>query len=114
MGLAGSSSNIGRWNFPASPTYTAAPNDNGNALSSYNTAAGLTVTLPSTTAIVGGWTMGFTTDNGKPLTVQVNGVAGGSILEPAGGGTSVASVTLPRHRITSSYSFALMGIISGL
>lgn len=39
--------------------------------------------------------MGFTTDNGKPLTVQVNGVAGGSILEPAGGGTSVASVTLP-------------------
>ena len=95
VGLAGSSSNIDRWNFPASPTYTAAPNDNGNGLSSYNTAAGLTVTLPSTNAIVGGWTMGFTTDNGKPLTVQVNGVAGGSILEPAGGGTSVASVTLP-------------------
>ena len=38
--------------------------------------------------------MGFTTDNGKPLSVQVNGVSGGSILEPARGGTPVSSVAL--------------------
>ena len=92
--MAGSTPDINRWNFPAAASYAAAQSDNGNALSSYNTAAGLTVTLPSTTAIGPGWTMGFATDNGKPLSVQVNGVSGGSILEPAQGGISAASLAL--------------------
>jgi hypothetical protein len=94
IGMAGSTPDINRWSFPSAATYTAAQGDNGNALSSYNTSAGLTVSLPSTTTIGPGWTMGFATDNGKPLSVQVNGVSGGSILEPARGGASATSITL--------------------
>jgi Pectate lyase superfamily protein len=94
IGMVGSTPDINRWNFPTAASYTAAQSDNGNALSSYNTAAGLTVTLPSTTAISPGWTMGFATDNGKSMSVQVNGVSGGSILEPSRGGTSASSITL--------------------
>lgn len=94
IGMAGSTPDVNRWNFPTAATYAAGQSDNGNALSSYNTAAGLTVTLPSTTAIGAGWTMGFATDNGKPLNVQVNGTSGGSILEPVQGGTSATSITL--------------------
>jgi hypothetical protein len=94
IGMAGSTPDINRWNFPTAAAYTAVQSDSGNALSSYNTAAGLTVTLPSTSAIGSGWTMGFATDNGKSITVQVNAVSGGSILEPARGGVSAASVTL--------------------
>ncbi|HEV2100541.1 MAG TPA: glycosyl hydrolase family 28-related protein [Stellaceae bacterium] len=94
IGMAGSTPDINRWDFPNAATYTAAQGDNGNALSSYNTSSGLTVSLPSTTTIGPGWTMGFATDNGKPLSVQVNGVSGGSILEPARGGTSASSITL--------------------
>ncbi|MGH7030272.1 MAG: hypothetical protein ACREEZ_07585, partial [Stellaceae bacterium] len=94
IGLAGSTPDINRWSYPSAATYAAGQSDNGNALSSYNTAAGLTITLPSTTAIGAGWTMGFATDNGKPLNVQVNGVSGGSILEPARGGASAASIAL--------------------
>jgi Pectate lyase superfamily protein len=94
IGMSGAASDLNRWSFPSTPTYVAGMNDNGNALSSYNTPSGLTVTLPPTTAIGPGWTMGFTTDAGKTLTVQVNGASGGSILEPAGGGTSASSITL--------------------
>src|SRR5262249_32945211 len=64
--------------FPAVSSYAAAAGDCGTTLSSYNTPiAGLTATLPSGAAIAAGWTMGFATDNGKALTVQVNGVSGG-------------------------------------
>jgi hypothetical protein len=94
IGMVGSTPDINRWNFPISATYVAGQSDNGNALSSYNTSAGLTVTLPTTTAITPGWTMGFATDNGKPMSVQVNGASGGAILEPARGGTSASSITL--------------------
>lgn len=94
IGMSGSTPDINRWNFPAAATYVAAQSDNGNALSSFNTSAGLTVTLPSATTIAPGWTMGFATDAGKPLTVQVNGVSGGSILEPARGGNSASSISL--------------------
>ena len=94
IGIAGSTPDIDRWSFPTVAAYTAAQSDNGNALSSYNTTAGLTVTLPPTTAIGPGWSMGFATDNGKSLTIQVNGVSGGSILEPAQGGISASSISL--------------------
>ena len=38
----------GNWLYPASPGYAATLADNGTVLSSFNTADGLTVTLPST------------------------------------------------------------------
>ncbi|HEY1794910.1 MAG TPA: hypothetical protein VGG57_02200, partial [Stellaceae bacterium] len=46
----------------------------------------LTVTLPSVSAISAGWSMGFVTDSGKALTVQVNGSGGGQILVPGSRG----------------------------
>jgi hypothetical protein len=94
MGMTGAAFALNRWNFPSAATYAAGPSDSGNALSSYNTSSGLTVTLPSTTAIPAGWIMGFVSDNGMPLTVQVNPTAGGAILEPARGGTSATSIAL--------------------
>jgi hypothetical protein len=94
IGMSGSAPDINRWNFPSAATYVAGPGDNGNALSSYNTSAGLTITLPSTTTIDTGWTMGYTTDAGKPLSVQVNAVSGGAILEPAQGGNAASSIAL--------------------
>jgi hypothetical protein len=40
------------------------------------------VTLPSVTALPANWSMGFATDNGKSLTIHVNGTSGGQILMP--------------------------------
>jgi hypothetical protein len=95
IGIAGNVTGVNRWNFPAVGTYTASQADNGNALSSYNTpTTSLIVTLPSTTSIGIGWIMGFATDNGKTMTVQVNGGAGEKILVPSAGGTSSNSITL--------------------
>ncbi|MGH7054843.1 MAG: hypothetical protein ACREFA_13640 [Stellaceae bacterium] len=105
VGLTGSSEGTNRWNFPTAATYQAGPSDNGNALSSYNTAAGLTVTLPETTAIGPGWSIGLASDNGQPMTVEVNGTSGGKILEPARGGTSVTTMTLAAEQ---NYEFALL------
>jgi hypothetical protein len=103
IGVTGNAPGVNRWNFPSAATYAASQTDNGNALSSYNTAAGLTVTLPSTTAIQMGWTLGLATDNGKSLTVQTNSVSGGAILEPARGGASVTAMTLASGQ---NYEFA--------
>jgi Pectate lyase superfamily protein len=95
IGITGNAPGVNRWSFPAVSTYAAAQSDNGNAVSSYNTpAAALTVTLPATNSIGTGWIMGFATDNGKTMTVQVNGGAGEKILVPAAGGTSSNSITL--------------------
>ena len=96
MGVIGNAPGINRWSFPAVGTYSASQSDSGNAVSSYNTpTSSLTVALPPTTSIGAGWMMGFATDNGKTMTVQVNGVSGGSILYPAGAtGTAGTSVTL--------------------
>lgn len=96
IGITGGAAGINRWNFPAVSNYAASQRDSGNALSSYNSPAGaLTVTLPATNAIGDGWMMGFATDNGKAMTVQVNGSAGERILYPAGAtGTAAETVTL--------------------
>jgi hypothetical protein len=96
MGISGNAPGINRWSFPAVGTYAASQSDIGNALSSYNApTSSLTVTLPPTTAISSGWTMGFAADNGKTMTVQVNGTSGGHILYPAGAtGSAGNSVTL--------------------
>jgi hypothetical protein len=103
IGMSGNAPGINRWSFPAVATYQAGASDNGDALSSYNTTAGLTVTLPSTTAIGMGWTLGLATDNGKPLTIETNATSGGAILEPARGGISATSMTLAAGQ---NYEFA--------
>jgi len=95
IGISGNAPGINRWSFPAVGTYAASQSDNGNAVSNYNTpASSLIVTLPSTASIGTGWIMGFATDNGKTMTIQVNGAAGGKILVPADGGVSSNSITL--------------------
>jgi hypothetical protein len=63
------------------------------------------VTLPATTSIGTGWIMGFATDNGKTMTVQVNGAAGEKILVPTGGGTSSNSISLA---VGQNYEFAAL------
>jgi hypothetical protein len=72
----------GNWLYPSTSGYAAQLGDNGNVLSSLNTTAGLTVTLPPTTNLPSGWSMGFATDQGRSLKVQVNGTSGGHILYP--------------------------------
>ena len=84
----------GNWLYPSSPGYAAQLGDNGNVVSSYNAASGLTVTLPSTTGLPSGWSMGFATDQGKSLTVQVNGASGGDILYPLVNAAAQTSLSL--------------------
>jgi hypothetical protein len=84
----------GNWLYPSSAGYAATLGDNGNVVSSFNTSAGLTVTLPSTTALPAGWSMGFATDDGKSLAVQVNATNGGKILYPLANHTENATLTL--------------------
>src|SRR5262249_42986329 len=76
------------WLFPSTPGYAATLGDNGNILSSYNTTSGLAVTLPATTALPRGWSMGFATDNAKSLSIQVNAMSGGHIVWPGSGSTA--------------------------
>ncbi|MFZ2005101.1 MAG: glycosyl hydrolase family 28-related protein, partial [Stellaceae bacterium] len=82
------------WLYPSTSGYAAQLGDNGNVVSSYNTSAGLTVTLPSTTGLPSGWSMGFATDQGKGLKVQVNGTSGGHILYPLANAMAQTSLTL--------------------
>jgi hypothetical protein len=106
IGISGNAPGINRWSFPAVSSYAAALSDNGNAVSSYNTpTSALTVSLPATTAIGTGWTMGFANDNGKTMTVQVNGAAGEKILVPEGGGTASSSLTVA---VGQNYEFAAL------
>ena len=84
----------GNWLYPSSSGYAAQLGDNGNVVSSYSTSAGLTVTLPPTTDLPSGWSMGFATDQDKSLTVQVNGTSGGHILYPLVNASGQTSLTL--------------------
>lgn len=94
------------WIFPAGSGYAAELADNGNILSSYNSVAGLTVTLPSTSVLPKGWSMGFATDNNKSLTVQLNAVAGGRIVWP-GSGSSQTSATMAKTS-QGAYEFMVL------
>jgi hypothetical protein len=106
IGISGNAPGINRWTFPAVATYAASQSDNGNAVSSYNTpTSSLTVTLPSTMSIGTGWMMGFASDNGKTMTVQVDGGAGEKILVPQGGGAASGSITLAAGQ---NYEFAAL------
>lgn len=88
----------GNWLYPSSSGYAATLADNGNVLSSFNTVSGLTVTLPPTTALSSGWSIGFATDDGKGATVEVNGTSGGQILYPKTLAAGVSSVSLAGNR----------------
>jgi hypothetical protein len=84
----------GNWLYPSTSGYAAQLGDNGNVVSSYNTASGLTVTLPPTTNLPSGWSMGFATDQGKGLIVNVNGTSGGHILYPLANAAGQTSLKL--------------------
>ncbi len=88
----------GNWLYPSTSGYAAQLGDNGNVVSSYNTTAGLTVTLPPTTGLPSGWSMGFATDQGKSLKVQVNGTSGGHILYPLIAAAGQNSLTLAGYQ----------------
>ncbi len=68
-------------------------------------APALTVTLPATTTIAQGWTIGVATDNAKTMTVQVNGSGGEKILVP---GTLGAQTALTLASNTSGYELAIL------
>ncbi|HZK91154.1 MAG TPA: hypothetical protein VFC56_13495 [Stellaceae bacterium] len=84
----------GNWVYPSTSGYAAQLGDNGNVVSSFNTTSGLTVTLPPTSNLPSGWSMGFATDQGKSLKVQVNGTGGGHILYPLVTAAAQTSLTL--------------------
>src|SRR5262249_29518835 len=89
IGMTGAAG-ISHWSFPAVSTYAATGADNGNVISSANSPLSfLAVTLPSTTVLRTGWSIGITSDGNKAASVQVNGTSGGRILYPG----SVATVT---------------------
>ena len=94
----------GNWLYPASAGYAATLGDNGNVVSSFNTTAGLTVTLPPTTGLPSGWSMGFATDAGKGMSVQVNGTNGGDILYPLANPATQTSLSLAGN----SYEFVTL------
>jgi hypothetical protein len=83
-----------RWLYPSTSGYQATLADNGNTISGFNSGSpSMTVTLPSTTGLPSGWSMGFATDSGHGMTVQVNATAGGHILYP-GSGAVVTQVAM--------------------
>ncbi|MBV9858743.1 MAG: hypothetical protein JO038_01355 [Alphaproteobacteria bacterium] len=88
----------GNWLYPSAPGYAVSLLDNGTMLSSANTAAGLTVTLPATANLPSGWSLGLATDNGKGVTVQVNGTGGGHILYPKGAASAVTALSLAGYQ----------------
>jgi Pectate lyase superfamily protein len=88
----------GNWLYPSTSGYAAQLGDNGNVVSSFDTTDGLTVTLPPTTNLPSGWSMGFATDQGKGLTVQVNGTSGGHILYPLASATARTSLSLAGYQ----------------
>jgi len=94
------------WLYPSTSGYAATLGDNGNILSSFNTTAGLNVTLPMTTALPTGWSMGFLTDSTKPLSVHVNATSGGHIVW-SGSGAAATTLTLA-NTAQGAYEFLVL------
>src|SRR5207237_673773 len=91
IGMVGAAG-ISHWSFPTVSSYTATVADNGNVISSLNSSASyLAVTLPSTTAVPMGWTIGIATDGNKTAAVQTNSTSGGRILYPGSGATTTSA-----------------------
>ena len=94
------------WLYPSTSGYAATLGDNGNILSSFNTTAGLNVTLPMTPALPTGWSVGFATDSTKPLSVHVNATSGGHIVWP-GSGATATTLTLA-NTTQGAYKFLVL------
>jgi hypothetical protein len=62
------------------------------------------VTLPPTTGLPAGWSIGLSTDNGKGLSVQVNGTSGGEILYPLANTAGQSTLTLAGN----NYEFVML------
>lgn len=87
------------WIFPGGPGYAATALDNGNVISASGTSAGLTVTLPSTTSIAAGWSIGILAPTpALPLTLVLNGVSGGQIV-PGNGVAITTGFTAPLNQL---------------
>jgi hypothetical protein len=100
-GLVGASGGQS-WNFITSTGYSATITDNGTTISSALLSGPATVTLPSISTIPNGWTVSlYASQGGNTITVQPNGVSGGTLYNPFGvpvsnyivGGVDVASVS---------------------
>lgn len=86
-----------RWYKPGGPGYQLTVGDNGGAISSSATSSGLAVVLPQISSLYYGWMVGLSADNGKAITVTVNGTNGGTFLV---GGAVQTSMTLPAGSMT--------------
>jgi hypothetical protein len=105
IGMAGTGS-IGRWRFPAVSAYHAKLDDNGTAISSFNSPTTyMAVTLPSVETINAGWTIAVASDNNKSTSVQVEGGNGEQILVP---GTLGAQSSLSLSSSTSGYELVTL------
>ncbi len=71
------------WFFPPGPGYQATQGDNGSVLSSALATSGMTITLPQTSAIQPGWTLGAAAD-GFSLRINVNATNGGQLIQADG------------------------------
>lgn len=80
------------WTYLFSSGYSATGADNGTTITSALTGGATTITLPSTGLIPNGWAINLYA-NGEPITLNLNGVSGGTLVTPNGG--SVTSYTLP-------------------
>jgi len=99
------------WRFIYATGYAATLPDNGSNLTSRWSGGPLTITLPSTTLIPNGWSIGLYSDGGNPITIQPNGVSGGTIVGPAG--VAVAAYTVPQGTVGVAANFALLSFDGG-
>ena len=87
IGMIGSAG-VSHWSSPAVSTYIATGVDDGNVISNINSPSSfMAITLPPTTGLPMGWTIGITTDGNKTASVQVNASSGGHIFYPGSGST---------------------------
>lgn len=79
------------WTFLFTAAYQTGVWDNGAIISNQFSGGNTTITLPSTGLIPNGWHTEFWTDGTNTITLQKNGVSGGTLIGP--GGRAVTSVT---------------------
>jgi hypothetical protein len=103
-----------QWIDDTQAPYNADPTDATDAAPGIRAAiAYMAVTLPPTTTLNRGWTICSSSDNGKVMSVQPNGMAGGLILMPGLGGAQTHRSVSRRSAITKVPSSSSMARISG-
>lgn len=102
-GAAGGST----WTYLFSSGYSATVADNGHTLYSGTAGGATTITLPSTSLIPTGWTIGVYQDGGSTVTLQTNGVSGGDVIALDGRSlTAYALPAIPRAYVSVSFDGA--------